>query len=413
LIETEVIREGVTSILKGKPGEDQSKLEGRSKPILDEYLHNVDLMEAFTCISELYHIETIHWLVEVVFNTVVERKQKDRINAGKLFGYLLKNESLPRKEFVRGVNAVLEFAEDLLLDIPQFWEYFADMIGPILVEKTLDVGFLKETSSFLMENKLAGKYVSAVLTQMARIDLGCTVEQWQSSGLSFTDFKVDNSEQFIKDNKLEFLEQPIVNGVNNNSDSKPKDSLSDHLDALLSKNDYNLVFGFIDEKYPEPRGEALIRTLVSRVILSCIDGVKTNCVLNEANLRSFGVPILKKYLDAVKATELQALYSLQALVNSLEHPNKLLHSIFDVLYDCDVISEDAFIEWEESTEPGEQEGKGVALKSCTQFFQWLKTAELEDEDEEQPQKVSFQIGEDSLNEAERAEGNSDKMVNGP
>lgn len=73
---------------------------------------------------------------------------------------------------------------------------------------------------------------------------------------------------------------------------------------------------------------------------------------------------------------------------------------------------DAFIDWEESTEPGEQEGKGVALKSCTQFFQvhtmimlfllllegftlnvstefslqWLKTAEPEDDAEDQ-QKV--------------------------
>ena len=39
------------------------------------------------------------------------------------------------------------------------------------------------------------------------------------------------------------------------------------------------------------------------------------------------------------AKELEALYSLQSLVTSLEHPNKLLHSVFDVLYDCDVISE--------------------------------------------------------------------------
>ena len=76
-----------------------------------EYLHNVDLMEAINCISELDHIKTIHWLVEIVFNTVV---QKDRINAGNLFCYLLRNESLPTKEFVKGLNAVLELAEDLL-----------------------------------------------------------------------------------------------------------------------------------------------------------------------------------------------------------------------------------------------------------------------------------------------------------
>ena len=47
-----------------------------------------------------------------------------------------------------------------------------------------------------------------------------------------------------------------------------------------------------------------------------------------------------------------------------------------------LLIQDAFIEWEESTEPGEQEGKGVALKSCTQFFHWLKTAEPEDDEEE-------------------------------
>jgi hypothetical protein len=72
----------------------------------------------------------------------------------------------------------------------------------------------------------------------------------------------------------------------------------------------------------------------------------------------------------------------------------LWSSLFDILYEIEVISEDAFMEWEESSEVGEQEGKGVALKSCTQFFQWLKTAEAEDEPEEpSPPKAVFSIGE--------------------
>ena len=154
----------------------------------------------------------------------------------------------------------------------------------------------------------------------------------------------ENSLKFVEDNKLDFLEQPMVNGVKSDGLVTPKDSLSESLDALLSKNEINLVFGFIDEKFSAPGDPALIRTLVCRVTLSCIDGVTTNCVLNESKLRHFGVPILKKYLDAVKTSELQALYSLQSLVNSLEHPNKLLHSIFDVLYDCDVISEVSSVE---------------------------------------------------------------------
>jgi len=93
--------------------------------------------------------------------------------------------------------------------------------------------------------------------------------------------------------------------------------------------------------------------------------------------------------------ELEALFSLQKLVSSLEHPNKLLHSIFDILYECDVISEDAFLEWEVNDDPEEQEGKGVALKSCTQFIQWLKTAEPEEDEDAEKQRATFQLGDSS------------------
>ena len=123
-----------------------------------------------------------------------------------------------------------------------------------------------------------------------------------------------------------------------------------------------------------------LRLVISRVSLSCVDQVCSKCfvssstfyfsvffsfsplklcnifevillpqvggsyALSETRLRSFGVIVMKKYLDAVSEKErtkreLEALFSLQKLVSSLEHPNKLLHSIFDILYECDVISE--------------------------------------------------------------------------
>jgi hypothetical protein len=135
ILEREIITKGATSIPKEKHGEDRTMFEDRTTPILEEYLHNVNLTEAFNYISELYQIESIHRLVEVVFNTVAE-KEKDRIIAGMLFCYLLKNESLRRREFAKGVNAVLEIAEDLVIDITNLWEYFANMLRTILVEGT-------------------------------------------------------------------------------------------------------------------------------------------------------------------------------------------------------------------------------------------------------------------------------------
>lgn len=55
----------------------------------------------------------------------------------------------------------------------------------------------------------------------------------------------------------------------------------------------------------------------------------------------------------------------------------LLRLFFDVLYDEDVIKEDAFYSWESSKDPAEQQGKGVALKSVTNFFTWLREEEEE------------------------------------
>lgn len=55
----------------------------------------------------------------------------------------------------------------------------------------------------------------------------------------------------------------------------------------------------------------------------------------------------------------------------------LLRGFFDALYDEDVVKEDAFYSWESSKDPAEQQGKGVALKSVTAFFKWLREAEEE------------------------------------
>ena len=38
----------------------------------------------------------------------------------------------------------------------------------------------------------------------------------------------------------------------------------------------------------------------------------------------------------------------------LEHPNKMLHSIFETFYQEDVIVEEAFIQWEQNTDPEAQ-----------------------------------------------------------
>jgi len=391
----QVINEGVAGgLLKGKSNTDMDTLESKTKPILDEFLHNRDIGEAFLCISELYHENTIGHIVEIVFNNVLERSSKDRSGSATLFSYLLKNESLPYSKFLAGCRGYLEFAEDIQIDIPKFWAYLAEMISNIVLTKTVDAIFLVDAPRDL-DSSLRTKFSAAMLACMGSQDQAATAAVWQQSGISLNDLGVADGEKFLEENQLEFLNQTLSNGVKEEVVvvEQKEQSLADKLSYLLSnKEQTSQLIELVQEHVKDPTALSFIRTLVNQVIESCLNGMggSESITLNDDKLKTVGMPILKRYLDAVKEREVEALYSLQALVNRLEHPNKLLHSIFDVLYECDVISEDAFMEWEVSDLPGEQEGKGVALKSCTQFFEWLKTAEPED-DEEQA-KVNFQLG---------------------
>lgn len=151
----------------------------------------------------------------------------------------------------------------------------------------------------------------------------------------------------------------------------------------LKKND--TVFDWIhntigQEAIQTPEMIRMLTTAVAESVIDGIGGPTNQCKLNEDKftLRS---DVLKKFVDNEASLELQVLLALQHVMHRLEHPSKLLHTIFEKLYDNDIISGDSFQAWEKNTDPAEQQGKGVALKSCTQFFTWLNEAEEENEEE--------------------------------
>lgn len=60
----------------------------------------------------------------------------------------------------------------------------------------------------------------------------------------------------------------------------------------------------------------------------------------------------------------------------------VLRIMFEILYDEDVILEEAYFNWEKSEDSAEQEGKGVALKLVMAFLNWLHEAEDDDDEDD-------------------------------
>lgn len=379
--------------LKGNKDTAREVLEQKTHAFLDEFVSVGDLSEAYQCVTELYHPDTVDQFMDILFDHVLEKSSKDRVAAGRLLTHLLSHDSLPQSVFLRGVVTLLEMAEDIAIDIPKFWPYIAEIISQPLLVEAAKITLISEAVQVLPDH-LVEKFLASLLEKMVSEDGEKMKALWTKSGLSLNELKISNPEQFCRSYNISTL-LPVSNGL--------VDSSMYGLSALLasvaateeSNPSFNGIFDYISQNFKDTTDSSFIRNLMSSVIQASLVGLDSDRVNLDPNKLTKLGGVLKPYLDAQKDREVQALYSLQALIHKLEHPNKLLHSIFDVLYEIEIISEDSFLEWEESTEVGEQEGKGVALKSCTQFFQWLKTAEAEDEMEDSsPEKVVFSIGDD-------------------
>jgi len=257
----------------------------------------------------------------------------------------------------------------------------------VLSSRAIRMTMLKESSAVLMIGLLgkkcaAGKYVAAVLHEMSKSGQSPVLELWRDSGLQWSDFICEGTssvsvEKFLADNKLEWTLQ-----ATNLSEITPQRLSMEIARILGSKKSSNDLIEWIDTHCSDRLEQStFIRDLTTAVLESCIDdigGPTSQCKLNSGLLKERG-PILKRYIDGKVQLEGQALVAMQYLMHKLEHPNKLLHTMFEELYDDEIISEDAFFLWEKNEDPSEQEGKGVALKSCTQFLTWLREAENEED----------------------------------
>ncbi|XP_016135657.1 eukaryotic translation initiation factor 4 gamma 3-like [Sinocyclocheilus grahami] len=300
-----------------KPTLTEEDMERRSKSIIDEFLHINDYKEAVQCVEELEQPAMLYVFVRVGVDSTLERSQITRDHMGQLLYQLLQAGILHKLQFFKGFSETLELADDMAIDIPHIWLYLAELVTPVLREGGVSMRELfSEFSKPLLPVGRAGIIFSEIL------HLLCKQMSHRKVGSLWRDSGLSWAD-FI----------PETEDVHS--------FITEHkLDFLSEGSSYKVDLSIIQRR----------------------------------------LPVLHKYFNSDTERQLQALYALQVLIVKLDQPANLLRMFFDCLYDEDVISEDAFYKWEVSKDPAEQQGKGVALKSVTAFFTWLREAEEESED---------------------------------
>ncbi|XP_042759684.1 eukaryotic translation initiation factor 4 gamma 1 isoform X1 [Panthera leo] len=360
----------------------EEELEKKSKAIIEEYLHLNDMKEAVQCVQELASPSLLFIFVRHGIESTLERSTIAREHMGRLLHQLLFAGHLSTAQYYQGLYEILELAEDMEIDIPHVWLYLAELITPILQEGGVPMGELfREITKPL---RPMGKAASLLLEILGLLCKSMGPKKvgmlWREAGLSWKEFVPEGQDisAFVAEQKVEYTlgEESEAPGQRMLS----SEELSKQLEKLLKEGSSNQrVFDWIEANLSEQQvaSNTLVRALMTAVCYSAII-FETPLRVDVAVLKA-RAKLLQKYLcDEQK--ELQALYALQALVVTLEQPANLLRMFFDALYDEDVVKEDAFYSWESSKDPAEQQGKGVALKSVTAFFKWLREAEEEESD---------------------------------
>uniref|UniRef100_A0A8C4ULE4 Eukaryotic translation initiation factor 4 gamma 3 n=1 Tax=Falco tinnunculus TaxID=100819 RepID=A0A8C4ULE4_FALTI len=371
-----------------KPSLSEEEIERKCKSIIDEFLHINDFKEAMQCVEELSTQNLLPVFVRVGVESTLERSQITRDHMGQLLHQLVQSGKLSKQDFFKGFSDTLEMADDMAIDIPHIWLYLAELVTPMLKEGGISMReLIQEFSKPLLPVGRAGVLLAEILhllcKQMSHKKVGAL---WRETGLSWKDYLPEGEDvhTFLMEQKLDFTESDCSSSSEALSEKElSAEELNKQLEKLIVEDKANdeQIFDWVEANLDESQmsSPTFLRALMTAVCKAAIIADSSSFRVDTAVIKQ-RVPILLKYLDSDTEKELQALYALQASIVKLDQPPNLLRMFFDCLYDEEVISEDAFYKWESSKDPAEQNGKGVALKSVTAFFTWLREAEEESED---------------------------------
>ncbi|GBM60304.1 Eukaryotic translation initiation factor 4 gamma 3 [Araneus ventricosus] len=331
------------------PREDH--IERNTKPLREELPPNKDFEEAIKRVIELASPNTVHMFINAAINQVLEQSSQARYSLGQLLSSLLKKKIITFEQYKKGFAGVLEKINDYALGIPLIWDYMGEILEPMIEDTETPFKLLKEVLQPCVPSEKAGTLVSSILRCAAKrkgtIKVG---KVWRESGVEWTDIigSDRNIAKFIEKHKLEFtMRQAKVNPQTRMSIEEMKK----HLLSLLGKNvDLEEVFDWVDAIVSDTSSPTFVCALVTAVHESCLSGSGTTWELNTSKLKS-RIPLISRYVSTNGNLQLQALCAVQALMNQLGQPSGLLHEIFDILYEDDVISDESFLEWEQSDDP--------------------------------------------------------------
>jgi len=369
------------------PSVSIEKVEEQATIILDEFLSAGDVVDAGECIRDMrapdFHPDFILFFV----NSILEKKDKDREKLPAFFQGLAANGVFTTDQLSKGFSKILEILSDLLIDFPFVPKLVATSIGILIAE-----------------NKLPLSYPITALTPL--------ISEGQAPGVAATmggeilRSAIANGKEFSDQQKREFLVNFARPGVQVDAllaaITKDKGLTSlfptlvvqKDLDVMIQESkSIDYILKWVENAAPDFQADkGFAHWLMGTVLSKAIVPADISQELTEEQARGLSerlthyALLLQRFLETTPL-QLAGVFEVQSFWHSLKQPKHLLASIFQRLYDDDVVLEESFRVWREDTDDPTP-GKLDALVQANRWLQWLETAEEESNDEASPDAPS-------------------------
>ncbi|CAF0862239.1 unnamed protein product [Rotaria sp. Silwood1] len=376
---------------------DEEKTVARVHSLIEEYTENYsELTErpVKEALEDLASFRTSSFdqqaiIVRELFTNVLEAKPRARKAVGHLLDAALNDDVLSTEAFLSGFKMIVEAAPDYAVDIPLIWQYIGEILGALIGAPTSNMALLKPILECIPDDK-SKQLFQFIIRFATEFSSRSRIQNfWQSSGFSLNDLIKSDLIDSSFSNEFDWL---FDTPESESPAPQSKESHSPRADPQLVKlfksvNDQSTtvtdpeIITYIRE-HMDPNEKFYIRNIVLSYLEACLINRDPQKKIQE-DIAKKRMTILNAIIEHKSEAEIQAVYAIQNFVNKLEHPPKMARLLFDIFYDEECVSEDAFFEWLKHPDQSETEGHAVVEMSTKDFFTWLQQAETEVEEGEE------------------------------
>jgi len=181
------------------------------KGILEEYLSSEDLKEACLCTNELNEKLPktdkeigLYLLVVQGLNLGADKREKDKNLLIKLFVHMYEEKILSTDDFQAGFKDALEFADDMAIDCPKLYDYFASFFAKLVIIEAISLSYLDSPATEPLKDESKEKFVILILKAIQNEAPDKLVSSYKESGLRLSNLLKSSTsmEKLLKDQDL-------------------------------------------------------------------------------------------------------------------------------------------------------------------------------------------------------------------